>query len=35
MSGLQLFILLCAIAAPLSMCLIALIGRMNGNQEEN
>lgn len=29
LTGLQLFGLLCAIAAPLSVCLIALLGRLN------
>lgn len=35
LSGLQICGILCAVAAPLSVCLIALIGRLNGQSEED
>jgi hypothetical protein len=35
MTGWEIFGLLCALAAPMSVCFIALIGRLNDPHGEN
>lgn len=35
MTGYEIFGLACAVAAPLSVCGIALIGRLNGTDEDD